>query len=139
MYFSKELCRLSLLSRRYDSACRCVCIVFMDIQQLHRRFYDEYLSSLQKQYKDLCQCGFENKMEVGDIVLIKNPAKSRPYWPLVRMLMNYSQIQICEMDIDCSYIYIYIYIEHKNLETQKTLLSSSTKLFNTFEFKGSST
>ena len=38
------------------------------------------------------------------------------------------------------YIYIYIYIKHWNLETRKTrLLSSGTKLFITFEFKGSST
>ena len=27
VYFSKELCRSSLLCRRYDSVCRCVCIV----------------------------------------------------------------------------------------------------------------
>ena len=27
VYFSKELCRSSLLCRRYDSACRCVCTV----------------------------------------------------------------------------------------------------------------
>ena len=27
VYFSKELCRSSLLCRRYDSACICVCIV----------------------------------------------------------------------------------------------------------------
>ena len=32
VYFSKELCHLSLLCRRYDSACRCVCIVVMAIQ-----------------------------------------------------------------------------------------------------------
>ena len=38
-------------------------------------------------------------------------------------------------------VHIYIYIEHRNLETQKhlRLLSSGTKLFITFEFKGSST
>ena len=38
------------------------------------------------------------------------------------------------------FIYIYIYIEHRNLETRKhlRLLSSGTKLFITFECKGSS-
>ena len=34
VYFSKELCRSSLLCHRYDSACICVYIVFMAIQQI---------------------------------------------------------------------------------------------------------
>ena len=29
VYFSKELCRSSLLCRRYDSACRCICIMWL--------------------------------------------------------------------------------------------------------------
>ena len=45
-----------------------------------------YLLSQQEQCKYLYQCDFENKTKVGDIVLIKNPAKTRPYWPLGRVL-----------------------------------------------------
>ena len=37
---------------------------------------------------------------------------------------------------ECSY---HIYIKYRNLETRKTLTTSGTKLFITFEFKGSST
>ena len=29
VHFSKELCRSSLLCRRYDSACRCICIMWL--------------------------------------------------------------------------------------------------------------
>ena len=29
VYFSKRLCRSSLLCRRYDSACRCICIMWL--------------------------------------------------------------------------------------------------------------
>ena len=56
------------------------------LQRFHRFFYDVYLLSLWEQCKDLYEYDFENKMKVGDIVLIKNSAKTCPYWPLGRVL-----------------------------------------------------
>ena len=47
-------------------------------------------------------------------------------------------MDMCEMDLQCSYIYN---IEHRNLETRKTLTTSLFR-YETFyypEFKGSST
>ena len=38
------------------------------LQRFHYLFNDEYILSLWEQYKDLCQCDFENKMKVGDSV-----------------------------------------------------------------------
>ena len=56
------------------------------LQRFHRFFYDEYLLSLQERCKNFYQCDFENKSKLDDIVLIKNPSKTRPYWPLGRDL-----------------------------------------------------
>ena len=57
-----------------------------DMLDVSAPFYDEYLLRLGEQCKDLYQCEFENKMKVGDIELIKNPAKTRPYWRFGRVL-----------------------------------------------------
>ena len=56
------------------------------LQRFRRLFYNKYLLSLMEQCKDLYQWDFENKIKVGDIVLIKNPAKTCLYWPLGRVL-----------------------------------------------------
>ena len=54
--------------------------------KFHKLWYDEYLLSLREQCKDLYQEDFENKLQVDDIVLVKNPAKPRPYWLLGRVV-----------------------------------------------------
>ena len=60
-----------------------------------------------------------------------------------RLLLYHSQIRIREMDIfiPVGKAFIYIYIEHwiSKHEKHLRLLSSGTKLFITFDFKGSST
>ena len=46
---------------------------------------EEYLLSLRESCKDLHNMDFNNKMQVNDVVLIKNPAKTRPFWKLSRV------------------------------------------------------
>lgn len=45
-------------------------------------WFTEYLFSLRENYKNLHQADFENKIKIGDVVIIKLPNKSRPFWPL---------------------------------------------------------
>ena len=53
--------------------------------------------------------------------------------------MYHSQIRLCETYMKCSYMYITYNIGISKHEKHLRLLSSGTKLFITFEFKGSST
>ena len=57
-----------------------------DFKQL---WYDEYLLSLKDSYKYLFESNFVNKIRVGDILLVKNPAKNRQHWCLGRVLALY--------------------------------------------------
>ena len=41
---------------------------------------------MREQCKDLHEIDFLNHIKVNDVVLVKNPAKPRPYWLLGRML-----------------------------------------------------
>ena len=45
----------------------------------------EYLLSLRESCKDLHNMDFRNKIQVNDVVFIKNPAKTRPFWKLGRV------------------------------------------------------
>ena len=56
--------------------------IFEHFRQL---WYTEYLTSLRQMDKNLYQTKFENKIKVGDVVLIKIPNRKRPYWPLGRV------------------------------------------------------
>lgn len=47
-------------------------------------WYQEYLLVLRAQCKDLYDRNFGNMVKI-DVVLIKNPTKSRPYWSLGRV------------------------------------------------------
>ena len=49
-------------------------------------YYQEYLPSLNEQYKDIYETEFVNKIKVDDVVLIKVPNKSRPHWVLGRVI-----------------------------------------------------
>ena len=42
----------------------------------------------QEQFKDLYQCDSKNEIKVGDIMLIKNPAKTRLYWAWTLEMMG---------------------------------------------------
>ena len=46
----------------------------------------EYLLGLRQLYKNLHQEKFSSRLRVGDIVLIKNPAKKRQHWKLGKIL-----------------------------------------------------
>ena len=46
-----------------------------------RLWYDEYPLSLKESYRNLFDSNFANKIK-GDIVLVKNPAKSLQQWVL---------------------------------------------------------
>ena len=54
-----------------------------------RLWYEEYLLSLKESYRNLCDSNFANKIKEGDIVLVKNPAKSRQHWVLGRVIELY--------------------------------------------------
>ena len=47
-----------------------------------KRFHEEYLLELRETSRDLYQMKWEDRVKVGDIVLIKHPAKTRPYWQM---------------------------------------------------------
>ena len=49
-------------------------------------WYLNYLLSLREKCKDLHEVNFHNRINVDDVVLVKNPAKSRPFWLLGRVL-----------------------------------------------------
>ena len=46
----------------------------------------DYLLSLSEQSKDLFQVDYNNVIKVGDVVVLKNPMKSRSYWSLGRVM-----------------------------------------------------
>ena len=46
---------------------------------------EEYILSLRESWKDLHYMDFNNKTQVNDVLLIKNPAKTRPFWKLSRV------------------------------------------------------
>ena len=46
----------------------------------------EYLLGLRQLYKNLHQEKFSSRLRVGDIVLVKNPAKKRQHWKLGKIL-----------------------------------------------------
>ena len=50
------------------------------LKEFHNLWYKEYLLSLREQSKDLFQVDYNNVIQVGDVVVVKNPIKSRPYW-----------------------------------------------------------
>ena len=57
--------------------------VFRDFKE---QWYQTYLLSLRENCRDLHQCNWQNKVRAGDVVLVKIPNKTRPYWLLGRVL-----------------------------------------------------
>ena len=49
-------------------------------------WYQNYLLGLREQCKDLHEVNFNNRINVDDVVLVKNSAKSRPFWLMGRVL-----------------------------------------------------
>ena len=45
-------------------------------------WFDEYLLSLRERSRDLFQTEWFDKIDLGDIVLIKHPSKTRPHWQM---------------------------------------------------------
>ena len=52
-------------------------------------WYEENLLGLQDTYKNLNDTKFQNRIRVGDIVLIRNPRHKRDQWILGRVLQLY--------------------------------------------------
>ena len=52
-------------------------------------WYEEYLLGLKDTFKNLHETKFENRVKVGDIVLVKNPAVKHQHWVLGRILELY--------------------------------------------------
>ena len=53
-------------------------------------WYENYLLSLREYNRNIYQNKWENRIKVGDIVLIKSINKSRPFWLLGKVLENIS-------------------------------------------------
>ena len=56
------------------------------LSKFHELWYQDYLLSLREQCRDLYEINFQNKIGVDDVVLLKNPAKTRLFWLLGRVL-----------------------------------------------------
>ena len=54
---------------------------------------EEYLLSLRESCKDIHNMDFSNRIQVNDVVLIKNPEKIRPFWKLGRLTEFFSRKQ----------------------------------------------
>ena len=55
------------------------------LNKFKKLWYEDYLISLRESSRDLHQLEYVNKIKINDVVLIKNPAKTRPYWLLGRV------------------------------------------------------
>ena len=49
-------------------------------------WHTSYLLSLRERNNDLLQPDFKNKIKLDDVVLIRNPTKTRPFWSLGRVI-----------------------------------------------------
>lgn len=56
------------------------------IERFKRLWYDEYLLCLREHSRNLHQVSWSNCVSVGDIVIIKTPNKTRPFWNLGRVV-----------------------------------------------------
>ena len=50
------------------------------------QWYKNYLLSLRERSRDMHQYNWQNRVKAGEVVLIKTPNKSRPYWSLGRVV-----------------------------------------------------
>ena len=50
------------------------------LEQFKKLWYDSYLLSLREHSRNLYQASWENKIKIGDVVLIKAINKPRPFW-----------------------------------------------------------
>ena len=51
-------------------------------EEFRTRWYNEYLLSLRETSRELYQTKWENRMRVGDVILIRSPIKERPFWQM---------------------------------------------------------
>ena len=56
------------------------------IEKFQQLWQEHYLLSLRETCKNFHETDFNNKVRVNDIVLIKNPAKPRPFWKLGKVI-----------------------------------------------------
>lgn len=56
------------------------------LQRFKSLWHEEYLLGLRELTHDLYQSNFNNVIKVDNVVLIKNPIKSCPYWSLGRVI-----------------------------------------------------
>ena len=56
------------------------------LKHLHELWNNAYLLSLRESTKNSYEHRFENKIDVDDIVLIRHPKQSRPFWMLGRVV-----------------------------------------------------
>ena len=59
------------------------------LKNFEKMWISSYLLSMREKTRDQRQPDFANKIKVNDIVLIKNPIKSRPFWSLGRVVQLY--------------------------------------------------
>ena len=56
------------------------------VEKFRHLWHETYLLSLREQCRDLHEVDYVNHIKLQDVVLVKNPAKSRPYWLLGRVV-----------------------------------------------------
>ncbi|KAB7500291.1 Coagulation factor IX, partial [Armadillidium nasatum] len=56
------------------------------LENFRKLWFESYLLSLREHSRDLYQISWENKIKVGDVVLIRSPVKPRPFWLLGKVL-----------------------------------------------------
>jgi hypothetical protein len=55
------------------------------MQEFKEIWYDEYLLSLREATRNSYEPSWENRIKIGDIVLVSSPVKPRPMWSLARV------------------------------------------------------
>ena len=58
------------------------------LKHVHELWNNAYLLSLRESTKNSYEHRFENKIDVDDIVLLRHPQKSRPFWLLGRVVFK---------------------------------------------------
>ena len=56
------------------------------LHNFKKLWYNDYLLSLREHSRNLFQSSWDNKIKIGDVVLIKASNKPRPYWMMGRVL-----------------------------------------------------
>ena len=69
-------------STNREKLIKTISVTLKKFEEFRTRWYHEYLLSLRETYRDLYQSKWDNVIKIGDIVQIKSPVYSRPFWQI---------------------------------------------------------